>query len=145
MRAAVCALLFAACSGAAAQSATPVGLWRTYSDRTGQADGLVRITTANGELEGTVAEVFSPPAPNAHPLCEACRGELHNQPIVGMKILRRMRPDGDAYSGGEILDPDEGRVYRCTLRMTEDGRKLEVRGYVGISLFGRTQVWDRVD
>ena len=145
MRAALCAALFAVCSGAAAQAATPAGLWKTYSDRTGQADGLVRITEANGELEGMVEKVFSPPAASANPLCEECRGELHNQPIVGMKILRRMRREGDGYSGGEILDPDEGRVYRCTLRMVDAGRKLEVRGYVGIALFGRTQVWDRVD
>jgi uncharacterized protein (DUF2147 family) len=145
MRAALYALLLAACSGAAAQNATPVGLWKTYSDRTGQADGLVRITEANGELEGTVEKVFSPPAPSPNPLCEECRGELHNQPIVGMKILRRMRRDGDAYSGGEILDPDEGTFYRCALRVVEAGRKLEVRGYVGISFFGRTQVWDRVE
>jgi uncharacterized protein (DUF2147 family) len=130
---------------ATAQAPAPVGLWKTYSDRTGEADGLVRITEANGELEGTVVKVFSPPAPSANPLCEECRGELRNQPIVGMKILRRMRAEADGYSGGEILDPDEGKVYRCALRVIEGGRRLEVRGYVGISLFGRTQVWDRVD
>jgi uncharacterized protein (DUF2147 family) len=145
LNALLCALLFSAGTNAAAQAPAPVGLWKTYSDRTGEADGLVRITEADSELEGTVVKVFSPPAPSANPLCEECRGALRNQPIVGMKILRRMRAEGDAYSGGEILDPDEGRVYRCTLRVIDGGRKLEVRGYVGISLFGRTQVWDRVD
>jgi uncharacterized protein (DUF2147 family) len=145
LHALACALLFAAATSATAQAPAPVGLWKTYSDRTGEADGLVRITEANGELEGTVVKVFSPPAPSSNPLCEECRGELRNQPIVGMKILRGMRAEADAYSGGEILDPDEGKVYRCTLRVINGGRKLEVRGYVGISLFGRTQVWDRVD
>jgi uncharacterized protein (DUF2147 family) len=145
MRAALCTVLLASCAAAAAQSASPVGLWKTYSDRTGQADGLVRITESNGELRGTVEKVFSPPAVSPAPLCEECEGELHNQPIVGMRILRGMRAAGDAYSGGEILDPDEGRFYRCNLRLIQGGRKLEVRGYVGISLFGRTQVWDRVE
>src|SRR5579859_7024154 len=145
MRAAFCLVLVCVCSIAAAQAPTPVGLWKTYSDRTGEADGLVRITEANGELEGTVVKIFSPPAPSANPLCEECPGELRNQPIVGMKILRGMRPEADGYTGGDILDPDEGKIYRCTLRVVAGGRKLEVRGYIGISLFGRTQVWDRVD
>jgi uncharacterized protein (DUF2147 family) len=145
MRAALFLALLCVCSAAGAQPLTPVGLWKTYSDRTGEADGLVQITEANGELEGTVVKVFSPPAPSANPLCEECPGELRNQPIVGMKILRGMRPEADAYGGGDILDPDEGKIYRCILRMVAGGRKLEVRGYIGVSLFGRTQVWDRVD
>ncbi|HEY6824627.1 MAG TPA: DUF2147 domain-containing protein [Steroidobacteraceae bacterium] len=145
MRAASFLVLLCVYGAAAAQAPTPVGLWKTYSDRTGEADGLVRVTQANGELEGTVVKVFSPPAQSANPLCEECPGELRNQPIVGMKILWGMRPEADAYTGGEILDPDEGKVYRCTLRVVAGGRKLEVRGYIGISLFGRTQVWDRVD
>ena len=58
-----------------------------------------------------------------------------------MKILRGLRWDGEEYSGGEILDPDDGSVYRCKLRVTGAGQKLEVRGFIGISLFGRTQIW----
>jgi uncharacterized protein (DUF2147 family) len=145
MRAALLALLFSLSCPAAAQLATPAGLWRTYSDRTGQADGLVRIVEANGEFEGTVQKVFSPPAPSPNPLCEECSGELKDKPIVGMKILHGLRRDGDEYSGGEILDPDEGRAYRCRVRVIDNGRKLEVRGYIGFALFGRTQVWDRED
>src|SRR3982751_5901871 len=145
MRAALLALLVSLSCPAAAQHATPAGLWRTYSDRTGQADGLVRIVEANGAFEGTVQKVFSPPAPRPNPLCEECSGELKDKPIVGMKILRGLRRDGEEYSGGEILDPDEGRAYRCRVRVIDNGRKLEVRGYVGFALFGRTQVWDRED
>ncbi|HZQ71505.1 MAG TPA: DUF2147 domain-containing protein [Burkholderiales bacterium] len=146
MRAALGILLLALAGAAAAQEApTPVGLWKTYSDRTGQADGLVRITQANGELEGRVERVFSPPAPSANPLCEDCSGALRNQPILGMRILYGMRADGEEWTGGEILDPDDGRVYRCTLRLAQGGRKLEVRGYIGVPLFGRTQVWERAD
>lgn len=146
MRALLGLVLALLAGAAAAQGApSPVGLWKTYSDRTGQADGLVRITEANGELEGRIERVLSPPAPSPNPLCEACTGALRNQPVVGLRILHGMRADGDVWSGGEILDPDDGRVYRCTLRLTDGGRKLEVRGYVGVPLFGRTQVWQRAD
>ena len=130
-------------SPAGPQAQSPAGLWTTYSDRSGKADGLVRITEESGELQGIVEAVFSPPAPSAHPLCEECPGDLRNQPIVGMKILRGLRWDGGQYSGGEILDPDEGRFYRCSVRITDGGQKLELRGYVGIPLFGRTQTWTR--
>ena len=139
------ASLIAVSAAALAQPPTPAGLWRTYSDRTGEADGLVRVVEVDGEFEGTVQAVFSPPAPSPDPLCEECSGERRNAPIVGMKILRRLRWDGEQYSGGEILDPDDGKVYRCSMRLVDGGRKLEVRGFVGIPLFGRTQTWLRAD
>jgi uncharacterized protein (DUF2147 family) len=133
--------LLAAC-GAAAQSATPAGLWQTVNER-GEREGLVRIVEANGELRGSVVAVYSPPAPSANPLCEECRGELRGKPVVGMQILSGLRWDGEQYSGGEILDPDNGKVYSCALRLTDGGRKLEVRAFIGISLLGRTQTWLR--
>jgi len=129
-------------ASALAQGPAPAGLWRTFNER-GQAESLVRITEHGGELRGEVVTVFSPPAPSANPLCEDCRGELKNKPVVGMTILRGLRWDGEQYSGGEIFDPDNGTTYRCRIRIVEDGRKLEVRGFIGVSLFGRTQVWTR--
>lgn len=128
---------------ACAQAQSPAGLWTTYSDRSGKADGLVRVVEENGQFHGIVEAVFSPPAPTPHPLCEECPGNLRNQPIVGMRILRGLRWDGEQYSGGEILDPDEGRFYRCSVRVGDGGRTLELRGYVGIPLFGRSQTWSR--
>jgi uncharacterized protein (DUF2147 family) len=135
-------VIFLAALDAVAQSAAPAGLWQTVNER-GEREALVRIVEVAGELRGNVVEVYSPPAPSAQPLCEACSGELRNKPILGMEILRGLRWDGEQYSGGEILDPDEGRVYRCILRLLEGGERLEVRGYVGISLFGRSQLWLR--
>ena len=134
-------LLFA--TAAAGQALTPAGIWRTFSDRTGEADGLVRIVETNGEFVGTVLAVFAPPAADANPLCEECKGDLRNQPVVGMTILRGLRRDGEQYSGGELLDPDDGETYRCRMRLADGGRTLHVRGFVGISLFGRTQTWKR--
>jgi uncharacterized protein (DUF2147 family) len=135
-------VLLAVFSSTAFAQASPVGLWKTFSDRNGQADGLVRIVEVQGHYEATVEAVFAPPAPSANPLCELCSGELKNKPVVGLKIMRDLRPEGDAYAG-EILDPDDGNVYRCTARLLEGGRKLELRGYVVLPIFGRTQVWLR--
>ncbi|HKB63805.1 MAG TPA: DUF2147 domain-containing protein [Burkholderiales bacterium] len=136
-------LILVCCGPAWGQALTPVGLWQTVSDRTGQPAGLVRIVEIDGEYTGTVVAVFSPPAPDAHPLCELCQGELKDKPVVGMMILRGVRQSGEGFSAGQILDPDEGRVYRCRIALLEDGRKLEVRGYIGIPLFGRSQTWVR--
>ena len=142
MKFTIATIILLAAFGAAAQSSTPVGLWQTVNE-SGQRDALVRITEVDGELRGHVVKVFSPPAPSANPLCEACPDELKNRPVIGLQILSGVRWDGERYSGGEILDPDDGAVYRCTLRLVDAGRRLEVRGFVGISLFGRTQTWLR--
>jgi len=136
-------LVVVCCGPVRGQGSTPAGLWQTVSDRTGQADGLVRVEEVNGEYIGTVVAVFSPPAESSSPLCGECKGDLKNKPIVGMAILHGVRLLADGYSAGEILDPDEGRVYKCRIALTEGGRKLEVRGYIGIPLFGRSQVWIR--
>lgn len=139
------ALLLACAAPASAQSASPAGLWKTYSDRTGAADGLVRIVEERGEFVGRVEKVFSPPNESPNPLCEKCSGELRDRSVVGMTILRGVRHAKDGYTEGTILDPDEGKDYRCTITLKEAGRRLEVRGFVGLPLLGRTQVWTRVE
>lgn len=139
----VAALIFSA--PVPAQTPDPSGLWKTVSDRTGQADSLVRIVEINGEFRGTVVTVFSPPADSPNPLCELCEGELKDRPVIGMTILRGLRREGERYTGGEILDPDDGKVYRCTVTVIEGGKKLDVRGYIGIPLLGRSQVWQRTE
>lgn len=146
MRIAIAIVIFAITGTAAAQSSTPsfspAGLWKTVNEK-GEPEGLVRITEVAGEFRATVEKVYSPPAPVAEPRCLDCTGELKDKPVIGMQILRGMRWDGEQYAGGEILDPNNGKFYRCLMRVVDDGRRLEVRGYIGISLFGRTQVWLR--
>ena len=139
------ALLLAWACAASAQFASPVGLWKTYSDRTGEADGLVRIVEERGEFVGRVEKVFSPPNDSPNPLCGRCPGELRDQPVVGIAVLRGVRRRQDGYTEGTILDPDEGENYRCTLTLKEAGRRLEIHGFIGLPLFGRTQVWTRVE
>jgi uncharacterized protein (DUF2147 family) len=127
----------------AVQNLSPVGRWRTIDDKTGQAKSIVEIREVDGELRGTVLHVFAPPAPSANPLCEKCTDERRKKPVVGMEIMWGLTRDGAEYSGGRVLDPEEGKTYRCKLRVIDAGKKLELRGYVGISLLGRTQTWLR--
>ena len=78
-------------------------------------------------------------------MCDKCTDDRKGQPIIGMEILRHMRQNGDEWSGGEILDPENGKTYRATMKLTEDGKKLIVRGYIGMPMFGRSQTWVRRD
>jgi uncharacterized protein (DUF2147 family) len=139
------ATLLAWAATAVAQKASPAGLWKTYSDRTGEADGLVRIVDERGEFVGRVEKVFSPPNESPNPVCDRCEAELHNRPVVGLAILRGVRREKDGYTEGTILDPDEGKIYRCTISLKDVGQRLEIRGFIGVSFFGRTQVWTRVE
>lgn len=130
---------------AAAESASfnsPVGSWKTVDDKTGQVKAIVEIREVNGVLEGRITDLFHPPAP--HPLCLKCSGALKNKPVLGMRILWGMRRQGDAWTGGHILDPETGSIYRCTISLEDEGKVLRVRGYIGLSVFGRTEQWVRV-
>lgn len=135
-------VLFFAAQSACAQGFS--GVWRTYGDSGAQAESHVRIEETDGVLTGTVIQVFAPPAQSPNPRCEACAGELKDKPVVGMKILSARR-SGETRAEGEILDPDEGRVYRATFTLQDGGARLEVRGYVGVPFFGRSQLWQRVN
>lgn len=121
----------------------PVGRWKTIDDKTGHAKAIVEIHESNGELNGRIVEIFHPPAPN--PLCLKCTGALKNKPVMGMRILWGMRQNGSEWTGGRVLDPESGNIYRCTITLENGGKALRVRGYVGLSVFGRTEKWVRVE
>jgi uncharacterized protein (DUF2147 family) len=121
---------------------SPVGTWTTIDDETGQPKSIIEISEQDGELTGKVVEVLqSDQGPN--PVCRECEGERHDQPVVGMTILWGLRKDGDEWSGGQILDPHNGKTYKCKMHLVEGGSQLEVRGFIGFSLLGRTQTWLR--
>ena len=130
---------------AVAQALTPVGLWKTIDDNTGKERSYVRIVETGGELQGKVEKIFPFPGDDPENLCEKCKGERKNQPIVGMTILWGLKDEGDSWKGGKILDPDNGKTYRCKMTVSDDGKQLDVRGYIGISLIGRSQTWLRVE
>jgi uncharacterized protein (DUF2147 family) len=122
---------------------SPVGLWRTIDDQTGQPKGLVRVREVAGHYEGQIEKAFPKPGEDPAPKCDKCDGARHNQPVLGMTILWGLTQQGDEYQGGEILDPESGKIYRVKMKLTDGGKKLEVRGFIGISLLGRSQIWLR--
>lgn len=123
--------------------ATPVGLWSTVSDADGRPTAIVEIQQlANGEYVGIVRGLLVA-ATHEDSICSKCTDERRGQPVVGMTILRHMRQDGNEWSGGEILDPENGKTYRAKMKLADGGKKLVVRGYIGVSLFGRSQTWIR--
>jgi uncharacterized protein (DUF2147 family) len=122
---------------------SPAGLWRTVDDHTGKPRGLVRITEINGQYEGRVEKTFPKPGEDPNPKCEKCEGARQNQPVVDMTILWGLKKQGEEYQGGEILDPENGKVYRARMKLEDNGKKLDVRGFIGFSLFGRSQIWIR--
>lgn len=123
------------------QAQSVVGKWKTVDDETGEAKSIVEITESGGKIYGKVVEILNPAKKNAK--CKDCAGEDKDKPILGLTIIKGLKKSGEEYTDGKILDPNKGKLYKCTVKL--DGNdKLNVRGYVGISLIGRTQTWSRV-
>ncbi|MEA9750510.1 DUF2147 domain-containing protein [Xanthomonas campestris] len=140
----IVALPLAAASLLAQAADSPVGRWKTIDDETGKPKSVVQIEqAANGTLSGKVVEILqSNHGPN--PTCDKCDGALKGKPIKGMTILWGLKPDGTAvWGGGSVLDPAKGKTYKAKITLTEGGKKLQMRGYVGIEALGRTQTWIR--
>jgi uncharacterized protein (DUF2147 family) len=141
LKAGMTALLLLA-SGAAFAQSTPIGLWRSIDDKTGEAKAEIRITDNGGVLTGRIEKLLKSTKPN--PVCEECTDDRRNQPIQGLEIIRGVRKaqGKEAWDGGKVLDPENGKEYNARLTPIEGGRKLEMRGSFGP--FGRTQTWVRV-
>ena len=142
-RVAVAGVLLASAVAAMAQTDTPIGTWQTIDDHTGQPKALVQITQdSSGSLNGKVIKGLGA---NDQPdrRCTACTDERKDQPILGMTIINDMKRDGDGWDHGQILDPEDGKVYKCKMHLEDGGSKLVVRGYIGVSLLGRSQTWVR--
>ena len=129
---------------ALAQS-TPVGLWKTIDDDGKTAKSLVRISEQAGTLTGSIDKLLDPKsAPDAK--CDKCTDDRKGQPMAGLQIIRGVKAESEGqWGGGEILDPASGKTYKTRLKPIDGGQRLEVRGYVGAPLFGRTQTWVRVE
>jgi len=143
MNRSLAALFLMAASSAALAQMSPVGLWRNVDDKTGEAKAEIRIGEAGGALVGRIEKSLKKDAkPDA--VCEECTDERKGQPIAGLEIIRggKKAEGKDAWEGGKILDPENGKEYRASFTPIDGGRKLEVRGYLGP--FWRTQTWTRV-
>ncbi len=131
-------------TGVQASSAqSPIGRWLTIDDITGKAKSVVAIWEENGKLYGRVQKLLNPDPHDPNPTCDDCEGELKGKPVIGLRILWDLQKDGDAWSGGTILDPSNGKTYKCLISIEDGGAKLKVRGFIGLSVLGRTQYWRR--
>lgn len=116
------------------------GNWTTLDDKTGQKRALIHLNASGGTLSGTIVKVF--PQPGDTGICSKCPGGFKNKKIQGIQFVWGLKDKGNGvWDGGQILDPKTGKIYRA--KMTLEGNKLYVRGYVGLSVLGRTQVWVR--
>jgi uncharacterized protein (DUF2147 family) len=133
------------CAGSALAQAGPTGLWKTIDDETKNEKSLVRITESAGVLSGKIEKLLDPAKQDAK--CDKCTDARKDQPVLGMTILEGVKKNTDEayWDGGTILDPNNGKTYKVRLQPADGGRKLDVRGYIGMPLLGRTQTWIRVE
>ncbi|WP_310994107.1 DUF2147 domain-containing protein [Aequorivita marina] len=117
------------------------GKWQTFDEDTGKAKSVVEIYKQNGKVYGKVVEIADPSKRDA--TCFKCPEEYKDKPILGLVILKDLEKDGSEYNDGTIMDPNNGKVYKCYIEL-DSANKLKVRGYIGFSLLGRTQTWTRV-
>ena len=124
---------------------SPVGLWNTISDVDGKPRGVVRVIEKDGVYSAAIVRSLVPGEEDMG-LCDVCPGARKGQPYNGLVFLTGLRKVGSTeYGGGEILDPDTGSIYSCRAQLENNGQALVVRGYFGISLFGRSQIWQRAE
>lgn len=121
------------------------GLWQSIDDKTGAPKGIVRISKdADGSYMGTVTKVTPRVGYKPKEFCIDCPAPYTNKPIIGLNVIRGLKhKDGDNYEGGKILDPNSGKIYSLKAKLSPNGKKLVLRGYVGIAVLGRSQTWIR--
>jgi uncharacterized protein (DUF2147 family) len=139
-------LALAGLSLAAAAQSTPAGLWKTIDDDGKTEKSLVRITDNAGTFSAKVEKIFDAAKQDAR--CEECSDDRKNQPVLGMTIVKGVKANADdkaLWDGGEILDPNNGKTYKVRMKPIDGGKRIEVRGYIGAPLLGRTQTWIRVE
>src|SRR5262249_26249380 len=113
---------------------TPVGRWKTVDDVTGKINSVVDIWEENGTLYGKIERLINPDPNDPDPRCIRCSGDLKGRHLVGLRIVWDLRKDGGQWTGGEIVDPNNGKIYRCSIAVKDGGKKLKVRGFIGFSL-----------
>lgn len=127
---------------------TPVGTWKQVDDVSGKAKSIIQISETSDGLQAKVLQLMNRTpeeiARSGDPaLCKKCDGPRKDQPIVGMTIMWGVTKDGKVWDGGKILDPKSGKIYKVKLSLVDGGRLLDVHGYIGFALLGRSQTWER--
>lgn len=117
------------------------GKWYSTNETTGKIDAVIEMYKKNGKAFAKVLDIKDLKHKNA--LCELCKDANKNKPILGLNILSGLEKDNQEWSGGRILDPRNGKDYRCYIKLI-DKNTLKIRGYIGISLIGKTAYWTRI-
>jgi uncharacterized protein (DUF2147 family) len=132
-------------AGEPAGEITPVGLWKTIDDKTGEVKSIVKIwTSEDGTLKGRIEKIFPKEGEDPNPKCDKCKGDKKDQPILGMEFLWGFSGEGVEWKNGKVLDPENGKIYNCQLEVIDNGKKLKVFGYIKILFkIGRSQIWHR--
>lgn len=117
------------------------GKWTTIDDNTGEARSVVEIFEREGKVYGKIVAITDPDKRDR--VCENCSGDDRNRPLIGLEILKDLEKNGDKYEDGYITDPDNGKRYKSYIEL-EGANKLKVRGFMGLAIIGRTQIWERV-
>jgi uncharacterized protein (DUF2147 family) len=138
------AITFAATSMGCAATHSALGLWQTFDHKLNVPSSVIKIWESNGKYFGKIAKIYPVNGAKKTDLCVKCKGKQYNQPMMGLLILRDMVAKGDEFVGGTILDPRDGKEYRCKFKLSHKGEYLDVRGYIGFSFFGKTDVWKRI-
>lgn len=140
----ICLFSFAL-SGFSQNISDYTGQWLTIDDDGVTKKSIIEFREVNGKIHGTIISLFREPDEIQDPKCIECKGELKDQKIIGMEILKDLEPMGDYFGEGTIVDPESGKIYSCWAQLDEDDPNvLKCRGYLGFSLLGRTQTWQRV-
>jgi uncharacterized protein (DUF2147 family) len=121
-----------------------IGFWKTIDDKDQSIRSVVEIFEKDAKIYGKIVKIF--PHEGNKPNCDQCKDEFKDQPILGMEFMWDLKKNTSTkYDGGKILDPQNGSIYKSKIELIDDGKKLNVRGYIGISLFGRSQEWLRTE
>ena len=138
------AVVLVGAAGLQLRAAEPsaVGLWEQVDENHGKPESWFKITERNGVYQGTIVKIFFKPGEDENWSCDKCEGNERGKPVLGLALIKGMQRQGLSYENGTIMDPRDGAVYRALMKLSPNGQKLEVRGYLGISLFGRSQVWN---
>jgi uncharacterized protein (DUF2147 family) len=128
-----------------ASDATPIGYWKTIDDKTGKARSIVKIFEYKGELRGRIEKLLVPPKDDPNPICKKCPGDKKNRPVRGLEFMWGFKRDGQKWSDGHLMDPEDGNIYHGDMEVLDGGKRLKLYGYVRVVVkIGRSQIWTRV-